>query len=226
MASIVRCSVRSNNSHALAKLVPGHEGGGADPAAVFDPGAVPADRDVVRDRLRALRHAQGWSQAELGRRLGVASITVSRWETKEHLPSRAQWGWFLRLEAGEALLQPRPEDRPKGVRVVVRDGRVLVGVGSATNLEKSDPDAAVRLAFRLVEAARVCDRAPQRRSSAGKAGATAFRREAGVGAASRLDQGRVVYPGLSRAQRRAAPPHPATAGAGSLPNRAESSSER
>jgi Helix-turn-helix domain len=149
-------------------------GGGADPAAVFDPGAVPADRDVVRDRLRALRHAQGWSQAELGRRLGVASITVSRWETKEHLPSRAQWGWFLRLEAGEALLQPRPEDRPKGVRVVVRDGRVLVGVGSATNLESLDPDAAVRLAFRLVEAARVCDRAPAKAELGGEGGRDGF----------------------------------------------------
>ena len=113
LASIVRCSVRSNNGHALAK-VPGREGAAADPAAVFDPGAVPADRDVVRDRLRALRHAQGWSQAELGRRLGVASITVSRWETKEHLPSRAQWGWFLRLEAGEALPSRAPRTGLKG----------------------------------------------------------------------------------------------------------------
>jgi hypothetical protein len=154
--------------------VPGREGAAADPAAVFDPGAVPADRDVVRDRLRALRHAQGWSQAELGRRLGVASITVSRWETKEHLPSRAQWGWFLRLEAGEALPQPRPEDRPKGVRVVVRDGRVLVGVGPATNLESLDPDAAVRLAFRLVEAARVCDRAPAKAELGGVGGGDGF----------------------------------------------------
>ncbi len=133
-------------------------GVGADPTTVFDPGAVPADRDQVRARLRALRRARGWSQAELGRRLGVANVTVSRWETKEHSPSRAQWGWFLRLEAGEAIPQPRPEDRPRGITVTVRGGRVLVSVGSTADPESLDPDAAVRLAFRLVEAARACDR--------------------------------------------------------------------
>ena len=40
-----------------------------------------------RLKLRAVREAVGWSQEELGKRLGSGQVTVSRWETGETTPS-------------------------------------------------------------------------------------------------------------------------------------------
>jgi transcriptional regulator with XRE-family HTH domain len=40
--------------------------------------------------LRALREAKGWTQAEAGRRIGVAGNTVSRWELGQTEPAAIQ----------------------------------------------------------------------------------------------------------------------------------------
>ena len=36
--------------------------------------------------IAALRHEKGWTQAELGEKLGVTNKTVSRWENGNYLP--------------------------------------------------------------------------------------------------------------------------------------------
>jgi len=41
----------------------------------------------VRNRLRELRSVQGWTQEELGRRLGVSRQAVNALETEKHDPS-------------------------------------------------------------------------------------------------------------------------------------------
>lgn len=43
--------------------------------------------DVVQNRLRVLRAERGWSQAELGGRLGVSRQAVNAIETGKHDPS-------------------------------------------------------------------------------------------------------------------------------------------
>lgn len=41
----------------------------------------------MRNRLRALRTERGWTQEELGRRLGVSRQAVNALETEKHDPS-------------------------------------------------------------------------------------------------------------------------------------------
>ena len=43
--------------------------------------------DVVQNKLRILRAERGWSQAELGGRLGVSRQAVNAIETGKHDPS-------------------------------------------------------------------------------------------------------------------------------------------
>ena len=45
------------------------------------------DRLTVENRLRVLRAERGWSQAELGGRLGVSRQAVNAIETGKHDPS-------------------------------------------------------------------------------------------------------------------------------------------
>ena len=40
--------------------------------------------------LRAVREAKGWTQAEAGRRIGVAGNTISRWELGQLTPTGIQ----------------------------------------------------------------------------------------------------------------------------------------
>jgi putative transcriptional regulator len=41
----------------------------------------------MRNRLRALRSVQGWTQEQLGQRLGVSRQAVNALETEKHDPS-------------------------------------------------------------------------------------------------------------------------------------------
>ena len=60
--------------------------------------------------VRARRRARGWTQAELGQRLGLTNVTISRWERGKVEPLPMYWEKFL--EATEA--------EPKTVREVRR----------------------------------------------------------------------------------------------------------
>lgn len=44
--------------------------------------------DKLASGLRELRKAEGWTQEELGERIGVAGATISRWESGEHVPQK------------------------------------------------------------------------------------------------------------------------------------------
>ena len=48
--------------------------------------------------IKALRKALGLTQAQLAKRLGIASYTVSRWERGEHRPTQAMRVALDRLE--------------------------------------------------------------------------------------------------------------------------------
>lgn len=62
-----------------------------------------ADASRLGARLRALREARGWSQAELARRAGVHENTVRFIEAK---PGRAHWNTVCQLaNALEASLE-------------------------------------------------------------------------------------------------------------------------
>jgi putative transcriptional regulator len=47
----------------------------------------PDEEQKVRNRLRVLRAERGWSQAELGGRIGVSRQAVNAIETGKHDPS-------------------------------------------------------------------------------------------------------------------------------------------
>jgi transcriptional regulator with XRE-family HTH domain len=40
--------------------------------------------------IRELREAQGWTQLELGNKLGVTPVTVYNWERGQHMPTALQ----------------------------------------------------------------------------------------------------------------------------------------
>lgn len=47
------------------------------------------DQRSVGACIAALRREKGWTQAELGEKLGVTNKTVSRWETGAYMPDLA-----------------------------------------------------------------------------------------------------------------------------------------
>ena len=40
--------------------------------------------------IRALREERGWTQLELGNKLGVTPVTVYNWERGQHMPTASQ----------------------------------------------------------------------------------------------------------------------------------------
>lgn len=50
---------------------------------------------TVGEQIRALRRKAGWTQAELGRRIGVGQSKVSEWEIDRVMPGAAT---FLRIK--------------------------------------------------------------------------------------------------------------------------------
>jgi transcriptional regulator with XRE-family HTH domain len=59
--------------------------------------------ETLGDRIRRAREEKGWTQAELGRRLGVSNVTVGRWETGLRVPRMR----YLRILANQL-------DKPEG----------------------------------------------------------------------------------------------------------------
>jgi transcriptional regulator with XRE-family HTH domain len=43
-----------------------------------------------RQTIRELREARGWTQLELGNKLGVTPVTVYNWERGQHMPTAPQ----------------------------------------------------------------------------------------------------------------------------------------
>jgi transcriptional regulator with XRE-family HTH domain len=59
-------------------------------AEVRELGIVMGHDGSLGEVLRAMREAKGWTQAEAGRRIGVAGNTVSRWELGQLKPTGIQ----------------------------------------------------------------------------------------------------------------------------------------
>lgn len=61
--------------------------------------------NVTGEEIRELRQALGWSQQQLAQELGVAWITVNRWERSVKRPSRMSLGFLqdLEIKAGRRL---------------------------------------------------------------------------------------------------------------------------
>ena len=51
---------------------------------------------ITRRTIRELREERGWTQLELGNKLGVTPVTVYNWERGQHMPTALQ----LRALAG------------------------------------------------------------------------------------------------------------------------------
>lgn len=56
----------------------------------------------MRNRLRELRTRRGWTQEELGRRLGVSRQAVNALETEKHDPS-LDLAYRIAAQFGEAI---------------------------------------------------------------------------------------------------------------------------
>ena len=66
----------------------------------------------MREQIRDARRARGWSQEELGRRIGVAKSTVANWESGRREPDWNMIAQLLRLlglDAGEEPDRPPPD---------------------------------------------------------------------------------------------------------------------
>ena len=87
---------------------------------------------TLGERIRAEREAKGWSQAELGRILGVAAPTVHRYETNDRRPDPEM---LLRLAdlfgvsadylLGRGSSQPEPDPQ---IRAILRSMKGLTEV--------------------------------------------------------------------------------------------------
>lgn len=63
-----------------------------------------ADRmETMGDRIRMLRQSRGWTQEELGRRVGVHKVSVSQWETGSTANIKLQTVLALIEELGTTL---------------------------------------------------------------------------------------------------------------------------
>ena len=49
--------------------------------------------------IKKLREAQGWTQLELGNKLGVTPVTVYNWERGQHMPTALQLRAIARVFA-------------------------------------------------------------------------------------------------------------------------------
>ena len=66
----------------------------------------------MRNRLRELRTTRGWTQEELGRRLGVSRQAVNALETEKHDPS-LDLAYRIAAQFGEPIetIFPNPHAR-------------------------------------------------------------------------------------------------------------------
>jgi ribosome-binding protein aMBF1 (putative translation factor) len=55
--------------------------------------------DDYADRVRTVRWRLGLTQTQFAKRLGVAFVSVNRWENSKHRPTRVVWTKIKRLEA-------------------------------------------------------------------------------------------------------------------------------
>lgn len=86
-----------------------------------------ATRQELARIVKGLRQERGWTQTELGQRLGVSGATVSRWESGEHIMSEEHMREIARLrgmDAGrfvervqEALESSKVRQRLRGAEV-------------------------------------------------------------------------------------------------------------
>ena len=68
----------------------------------------------MRNRVRELRMARGWSQGELGERLGVSRQAVNAIEMDKHDPSLElvfRIAWLFELSVEEIFQPVKPEIR-------------------------------------------------------------------------------------------------------------------
>lgn len=121
---------------------------------------VPVPSTQIRQHIRAMRRAKGWSQAELGKLIGVCGSAVCNLETKE---ARAVGADVLRQFAtafGEPILvsyEPTPRierpttKKPATPRIEPTKPRIEPTPKNQTKKRKPDPlvalDAAVREAL-------------------------------------------------------------------------------
>lgn len=145
---------------APVQVGPSPQGGGPVPFPDWDD--VLAD---IGDRVRAERRARGWSQTELGRRMGVALATVKRLETGDSslLITFAMACRALGVDMGHLLsVQWRLPDRhlslsPTQARVLeaVSDGRPLAQAARALGTTHTAVASVLTKAYRRLGVADV-----------------------------------------------------------------------
>jgi transcriptional regulator with XRE-family HTH domain len=77
--------------------------------------------DDLRQELTQARHERGWSQAELGRRLGLPQMHISRIETGKIVPRFDTLLDLVRVLDRDLLMVPR--ELVPAVQALVRDHR-------------------------------------------------------------------------------------------------------
>jgi len=91
--------------------------------------------------IAALRHEKGWTQAELGEKLGVTNKTVSRWENGNYLPD------ISLLEAMSDLFSVSFHELIKGERLEEESFRQEADRILASSLRENPFSLEERMAF-------------------------------------------------------------------------------
>lgn len=75
------------------------------------------DSGMAAQAIRDARDRAGLSQAELGEKIGVDAMTVSRWERGESLPRRGLWPKIKEVTGVElGLVGTLPEMQEQGAQ--------------------------------------------------------------------------------------------------------------
>jgi transcriptional regulator with XRE-family HTH domain len=114
----------------------------------------------VADRIRTLRltHPDGLSQEDLAKAIGVATNTVSRWETGTYRPRVEDLDALARY-FGVSVQEFFPDARPSA-----DDGRLGALLRAAKNLDAEDLDELRRFAEFRQASARYRKKAPASRA--------------------------------------------------------------
>jgi DNA-binding transcriptional regulator YiaG len=80
--------------------------------------------------IRFIRNSRGWSQEQLGRRLGVAAETISRWEnSKKPVGYQSELALRFLVLAGNEVADQLDSDAGPPARVEFMDDMVIKAVG-------------------------------------------------------------------------------------------------
>lgn len=127
-----------------------------DPSGIGAAYPAAMNREDVCQWIRRARESRGWTQTDLGDRIGVTKANVSHWETGKHEPSFLQ---LLRIRDVTGLALVEVESAGAWPLLTVRREQIT----ALTDQQRQQLDAGVAALLVAITHATPADAAPRKR---------------------------------------------------------------